>query len=473
MMLADDPEAHAPITYKQGYMPIHGNDPLARKASRKTRSSYESICSDPTNFREPSDRRSEDAEPHSQFDEPYSKEPHPHQQESHFARKPAAQRHPSRKISYAHPFGGSLSANGSAQKEIGSSGNSRFREEGRDDQPENEREMIPIRPQLHDRGYPASHHRSDSELHYSDVPNSSHSNCESQHYARMKHLPGPPSESVTERSPYSNQHAQDSRDSAFYQPNTLPAHPSAAGSPAHDHSYRDQREHKDLSEHPSTALARLRREMLRDADPSELDAPAGGSFHAGLSSAARGHCQPHQMGDYPAQASGGVYDVHRQLPEEYWQRAQTMLHPRERDHRHPAGVAYMPNFRQPEPHEREQHSVCGHCHKYQTSICVGGHTRIRCECGDRWHPLPGTQFRMLQDNRPSDWSSMEGRQAENCRQPRKDVSDLKEIIFVQETGQKPNKKRATQSSYIPRNKSGTTSRFIPADDLPADEPQTK
>ena len=443
-------------------MPIHGNDPLARKASRKTRSSYESICSDPADYREPSDRRSEDAEPHSQFDEPYSKEPL--QQAGHFARKPAARRPATRRISYAHPFGGSLSANGSAQNEIGSSGNSRFREEARDDPAENEREMMPIRPQ---------HHRTNPELHYSDVPNSSYSNCESQHYARVMNLPRP-DENATERLPYSNQHAYASRDSAFYQPNALPAHPSAAGSPAPDHLHRDQREHRDISEHP--ALARLRREMLRGADPSELDPAAGGSFHAGLSSAARGRSQPHQMADYPAQPSNGVYDVHRQLPDEYRQRAQTMLI-HERDHRQPADVAYMPNFRQTDPCEREQHSVCGHCHQYQTLICVGGHTRIRCECGDRWHPLPGTQFRMRDTHPPSDWSSAEGRQPEN-RQPRRDVSNLKEIIFVQETGQKPNKKRATQSSHILRNKSGTTSRFIPVDELPArpsprEESQTK
>jgi len=45
MMMSSDPEAHAPITYKQGYMPFH-LDPQLRKASRKNRSSYESICSD-------------------------------------------------------------------------------------------------------------------------------------------------------------------------------------------------------------------------------------------------------------------------------------------------------------------------------------------------------------------------------------------------------------------------------------------
>jgi len=104
MMMASDPEAHAPMTYKQGYyeMPLHRTNPLARKACRKSRSSYESICTDPA----PAPSFPEDGQTSRV---PATEEPH--HQAVHFPREPAA-----RRFSHEHPRSSFAAAKESASQ---------------------------------------------------------------------------------------------------------------------------------------------------------------------------------------------------------------------------------------------------------------------------------------------------------------------------------------------------------------------
>jgi len=417
MLMASDPEATAPMTYKQGYyeMPFHRKNPVARKAARQNRSSYESICTDPVDTPTPSfseDTRTERVQ--------VSEEP----QYMRFSRKPAAQR-----SSYEHAPTSFSAARQSASRLY----------------PEDqvEPDVHPPMPRAENQYAPSytsrPHYRSNS--HFDCIPEeaqSFHTSCNSPAYSHEqsydRHMGHhmvehhSRSESMIEPSSYSRASLQD--DVSYY-----------AGPPSHSLNH-PRREQSLALQHMSRSVSEMPREQLSHS--TEFDQGPSHQVHPGYSPhPSRGrqhHHHTHQVPQHVVQPSSvnqryDIYIDHR-MPtdgDEYSRHEQSM-----------ASRVVHENA----DYHRSRHAA--DCHRPPTSACSDGRMRIvdhnlshntQERMHSNWTYVPAAQFHT------QDEASFGGNAACLDRAPDVPVAPVaKRIVFIQETGQKKSKRSKTKAA---------------------------
>ena len=417
------------MTYKQGYyeMPVHRKNPLARKAARQNRSSYESICTDPVDTPTPSFSEGTRTERVQVSEEP---------QYMRFSRKPAAQR-----SAFVHPPTSFAAARQSASQLY----------------PEDQVELTDVHPPIphaENRYAPSytsrPHYRSNS--HFDCIPEEAHSfhpSCNSpaylheQNYERhmghhmVEHHSR--SESMIEPSSYSRASLQD--DVSYY-----------AGPPSHSRNH-PRREQSLALQHMSRSVSEMPREPL--SHPTEFEQ---GPCHEGhpvyLPHPSRGrhhHHHTHQVPQHVVQPSSGNrrYDIYiNRMPDadEYSRHEQSMA----------SRVV----------HDNADYHRSGHevdCHKTSTSACSDGRMRIidhnlSCNAKQRMHStwtyVPEAQFHT------QDEASFRGNAACFDRAPNPPIA--KRIIFIQETGQKKSKRSKTKAATpsAEQTDTPTVARFV-------------
>jgi len=413
MMMASDPEAHAPITYKQGYMPFHRN-PQVRKGIRKNRSSYESICSDfsAVPASEPPSRVEEQiaslrGAPSQKivFVEQIASPKPEHPARSHAIRPEA------RRFSYNH-----TSVNFKRERAILQADfDNRFQEGQTTHQ--NAPSNIPRRQaQVYTDDssrrvqFPAMSSRTEYEqrfVAYSSGEHVRHDAYTEDSPARSQNMMGPSSYSRA-----SDPHA--------YGP---PSH-SYAGPPSRSYESSGQASDAPAYAQPHREQRMQRQPQLRESSERSLEPRSG---------------QP-------------VYDMdmymHRQsaLGDITWTREHYSGQHSSRSPVYHADAAidaqYGSAFHRSKAHRGlgvEQQDICGHCkrHKSLTS-CSDGRVRIRCECDGQHHDDKSgmhSTWPCVQDQ-----TSYAGNDKQLVSLPM-----AKKIIFVEETGQ-----QTTQPVRMPK-----------------------